>query len=111
MRSAVWLGLAVVAAVWSASGLGVRLQAAELSSTELKSALAAVRSVGPRGQGHSEAAAAVRKLNAADGSQLITILSAMEGAGDVACNWLRGVVEATAQRTLQRDGKLPVADL
>lgn len=87
------------------------LDAAELSETELRGSLAAVRAVGPRGAGHRAAAEGVKRLAGADASQLPAILAAMRDVDDVAANWLRGVAESVAQRSQQRGQKLPVNQL
>ena len=39
------------------------------------------------------------------------LLAAIDGAGPLAANWLRAAVDTVAERQLQRDGKLPVAEL
>ena len=85
--------------------VAVSLPAAE---GDLADALARIRAVQPRGAGHREAAAAARVVAAARASALPEILAAMDGAGPIAENWLRGAAEAVAQR----GGKqLPLAGL
>lgn len=85
--------------------------AAEVAPRQLDAALAQVRAVGPKGAGHRKAAAAVKTLARADAEQLPEILKAMQGASDLAANWLRGVVESVAQRSLENGEKLPAAEL
>lgn len=68
---------------------------------------AKIRQVGPKGKGHQAAIAAVKQLSNAEVGQLPEVLAAMDGAGPLATNWLRAVVETIAQRQLNRGGKLP----
>lgn len=85
---------------------GTAARSAELTYPE---ALAKVRAVGPRGEGHREAAAALKVLNQGDINQLPTILTAIDGTELLAANWLRSVAETVAQNHLAKGGKLPVA--
>jgi hypothetical protein len=85
--------------------------AAELSPSNLDRALAKVRSVGAEGQGHADAAAAAKELRSADARQLPKILAAMDGAGEIASNWLRGVAESVAQKSVDAGEKLPADSL
>jgi len=72
---------------------------------------AALRAVGPKGQGHREASRAWRALSKADADQLPAILAAMQGSGKLAENWFRAVVEAVAQHQLDSGGELPIKAL
>jgi hypothetical protein len=101
MRSAVWIFLA--AAFLS---LADTAQAAELDSL-----LKAIQTVDREGDGHRAALAAWRQLVERDASELPEILAAMDGANPLAANWLRGAVEAIADRELQATGTLPAAEL
>ena len=71
----------------------------------------AVVAVGPRGAGHREAMAACAKLAQAEAAQVPDILAAMDGAGPLAVNWLRAVIETIAQRAGEQGRPLPVAAL
>ena len=59
---------------------------AEMSGDDLGAALAAIRAVGPEGQGNAAAAPAWRKLAALDRASLPTLLSGMSGANEFAAN-------------------------
>ncbi|MBI4602879.1 MAG: hypothetical protein HY721_13055 [Planctomycetes bacterium] len=72
---------------------------------------AAVRAVGPEGRGHPEAQAAVRELSALEPEALPELLAAMDGAGPVALNWLRGAADSVAERALRGGRPLPGAAL
>ena len=71
----------------------------------------AIRAVGPEGKGNAEATAAWKKLSSANAASLTTILAAMDGANDLALNWLRSAVDTVAGREEAAGRKLPVADL
>src|SRR4051812_490408 len=96
-----WLILGLILLSFTAA------QAAEPALPEL----AAIRSVGAKGEGHAEAIAAVKKLQQADAKHLIEVLQAIDGASPLAQNWLRGVAEAMAQREIAATGKLPADKL
>jgi hypothetical protein len=70
-----------------------------------------LRSVGAEGQGHREAMQAWKQLSQADVSRLPEILGGMKGAGRLADNWFRALVETVAQRQIDSGGKLPVGAL
>jgi len=70
-----------------------------------------LRAVGPEGLGNVQASQAWQQLSAADASALPAILTAMEGANDLALNWLRAAVDSIASRELAAGRKLPVAAL
>jgi hypothetical protein len=76
-------------------------------AADLGPALTKIRAVGPKGAGHAEALAATKAVSQASSTDLPQILAAMDGANDIATNWLRIAAESVAQR----GGKLPVADL
>ncbi|MCH7727724.1 MAG: hypothetical protein IH991_14770 [Planctomycetes bacterium] len=78
---------------------------------DVKSLVTTVRAVGPKGAGHRDAIAAMRELSKADTQHIPEILSAMDGAGKLATNWLRAAVESIAQRQVNGGGKLPVDEL
>ncbi|MEX0701330.1 MAG: hypothetical protein WD069_04480 [Planctomycetales bacterium] len=73
--------------------------------------LAAIRAVGPRGEGHAAAVAAVKELQRSDAAALLPILRAFRDANPLAANWLTGAFESIAGRALKSGGALPVAEL
>ncbi|MFG0334937.1 MAG: hypothetical protein ACF8TS_16395 [Maioricimonas sp. JB049] len=72
--------------------------------------IATIQQVGQQGEGHEAASAAVRELSQSDPSVLRDILVALDAAGPLSANWLRGAFEAVAQRALE-NGTLPVETL
>ena len=76
------------------------------AAADLTAHIAPLLAVGPEGKGNAAAAAAWQKLvAAADASAIPDLLKAMNGAGDLAANWLRGAVSTLEQRAA---GKLPL---
>jgi hypothetical protein len=78
---------------------------------ELTEVLGAIRAVGPEGRGNAEAAAAWGQLARGDTTTLLPLLGAMDGANDLAQNWLRAAVDSVAGRALSTGGNLPLPDL
>src|SRR5688572_11950955 len=74
-------------------------------------AIKTIRAVGPEGVGNAEAAAAWQELSKANAKSLVDILEAMDGANELALNWLRAAVDSIASRELAAGRKLPVAAL
>jgi hypothetical protein len=68
--------------------LGLVLSPACLLAASPK-AIKTIRAVGPEGLGNSEAAAAWQELSKAEAKSLVDILEAMDGANELALNWLR----------------------
>jgi len=101
-----FLLLLTMLAAWPGATAAV---AAELA--DLDPHLQALRAIGPEGQGHRAAIQAWKQLSQADASQLPAILGGMKGAGKLADNWFRAVVETIAQRQADGGGQLPVAAL
>jgi hypothetical protein len=65
--------------------------------------------VGSEGKGNAEASAAVRKIvESGDAGTVPGLLAAMNRAGVVPANWIRGAVSSIAAKT---DGKLPAGPL
>lgn len=87
------------------------LEARDTKPENLESALSVIRAVGPEGQGNVAAATAWRKLADADFSAVVKILAAMDGANDLALNWLRTAIDAIAARPANGTAALPFADL
>jgi hypothetical protein len=73
--------------------------------------LRTIKSVGAEGAGHKEAIAAMKSLSLESADALPTILRSFEGANPLAVNWLRSAVDAIADRTLRKTGKLPAESL
>jgi hypothetical protein len=95
--------------LWSTFVLaGVALVAA---AGEFDKPLRAIREVAAEGRGNKEAQAALRELTLAKGQALPEILAALDGANPLAANYLRGAIEALAQRELEAGRKLPLAEL
>lgn len=69
--------------------------------------LATLRQVGPEGAGNAEAATAWQELSGLGPEAIVPILSAMEGSGLLARNWMRAAVEAIAEREQKASGQLP----
>ncbi len=68
-----------------------------------------IRQVGPQGEGHAAAKAAVKALSQSDASALPVILRAFDNASPLAANWMLGAFEAVADRALQAK-KLPAKE-
>ena len=100
-----WFGVVVVAA--AAWGMG----SASAADANLTENLAKVQAVASLGVGHREATAAAKELAKAKASELPQILAAMDDAGPIATNWLRGIAESVAQRAAENQGKLPLMEL
>ncbi|MCX7826689.1 MAG: hypothetical protein N2689_14195, partial [Verrucomicrobiae bacterium] len=71
-------------------------------------AIKTIRAVGAEGRGNAEASTAWKELAGNDASQIVPILAGMDGASELAANWLRAAVDAIASRA---GNKLPVDDL
>jgi hypothetical protein len=80
---------------------------AAATSRAVAESLQAIRAVGPEGQGNAAASAAWKQLSTNDARTLPQILGAMDGANDLALNWLRAAVDSIAAR----GPILPLADL
>ena len=77
----------------------------------LADSLQTLRDVGAEGRGNEAAAKAWPTVAAANVSALPTILAAMDGANDIAANWLRAAVDTIVGRELKAGTKLPIAEL
>lgn len=83
----------------------------EGGAAKVEAALETLRRVGSEGSGNEAARAAWREVAAAPSSALPSLLRALDGAGPLAANWIRGAVDAVAERALERGGALPAAEL
>jgi hypothetical protein len=81
------------------------------TAATLEKNIAAIRAVGPEGQGHSAAIAAMKELSVGPADSLFPLLNAFDDASPLAINWLRGAVDAVADRELKSTGHLPAAKL
>src|SRR5436309_11683148 len=79
--------------------------------SDLARAIAAVRAAGPNGQGAAAAAAAWKRLAAADVADLPALLAGMDGASPVARNWLRAAIDPVLDRAAQDKKPVPAAEL
>ncbi len=111
-RSSVWSWVVGVGpAVLAPCSLAVYMAGSPVASAAMPDALQAVRAVGPEGRGNAEATPAWRELAAADPAALPALLAAMDGANEIAANWLRTAADAVVDRALQAGQRLPVPAL
>ena len=99
--------------IWSlicAGGFSAAAVSAATTS-DLSQPIHAIRSVGPEGRGNAEASRVWKQLAGADASQLTTLLEAMDGANDLAANWLRSAVDAIVGREVSAARPLPLVAL
>lgn len=94
-----------------AVGVMLICAAGPCTAATLEKNIAAIRAVGPEGQGHPAAIAAMKELSVSPADSLIPLLDAFNDASPLAINWLRGAVEAVADRELKSTGRLPAANL
>lgn len=87
---------------WLAVAIGFCLLpgSALVAAPSFKASLEALRSVGPEGAGQSEAESAWRVVAAQKPERLIAVLTAMNGANDLALNWLRPAAETIADKAI-----------
>lgn len=93
------------------AAVGGVLIAPAYGAANLDGALKALKSVGPEGRDNAAASQSWLSVAAAGGSELTTILGAMDGANDYALNWLLAAVDTVVQREITSGRKLPVSDL
>jgi hypothetical protein len=92
--------------VWTISGILFPAHAASLSES-----IAVVRTVGPEGKGNAEATTAWQTLSRAPVKSLPALLEGMDGANELALNWLRAAVDAVVARAAVSGEVLPVSAL
>jgi len=97
--------------VWVASSTSYLAAAAIAMAASVPDAIRTLKAIGPEGRGNAEAAGAWQELSNADARQLTVILAGMDGADDLALNWLRTAVDVVATRQLSMGGKLPIEAL
>lgn len=100
-----WCSAVVLGACAVAVGL------APAPDAELDRAIAAVRRVGPDGQGSAAAAGAWKELARADVGRVPRILTAMDGANSLARNWLRSALDPDLGRARAEKRPFPLAEL
>jgi hypothetical protein len=94
------------------ASLLVSVEFARAESANLGPLLESIRAVEREGKGNRRASQAWAQLTAsAKAEQLPAILSAMDGAGPLAVNWLRASVDAIAEREPKAKKPLPLASL
>jgi len=77
----------------------------------LDTSIAVVRAVGPEGKGNAAATAAWKTLSTAPAKELPTLLAGMDGANELALNWLRSAVDTIVARAVASNESLPVPAL
>lgn len=82
-----------------------------VAAPKLADSIKTIRAVGAEGLGNAQASAAWKDISAAKASDLPAILAGMDGANELALNWLRAAVDSVAARELAAGRKLPVAAL
>ena len=87
-------------------GMGISVFGASVDEN-----IRAIKSVGPKGERHAAAIAAVKELSRGSIESLPVILKSFEDANPLAVNWLRSAVDSIADRTLKQSGQLPVKAL
>lgn len=101
----------VAAAACLMMSLQFALRLADAAEVSVEPHLKAILAVGDMGRGNAEAAKAWQQLVQADAASLPDLLTALDGASPLAANWIRGAVDAIAERELNRGAKLPAAAL
>ncbi len=90
--------------------VGILESRAETRTADVAPLIQQIKQVGPRGEGHAAAQAALKQLGQSEASALIAILEGCDGANPLARNWLVGAFEAIADRTRSSGGSLPADD-
>lgn len=78
---------------------------------DLSPELAKIRAVQAKGDGHRDAVAAMKKVSQADAAALPIVIAAMDDSSPLVENWIRAAAEAIAQKQLDKNLPLPVAQL
>ena len=97
------LGLAIVCGSFA---IALPVQGATVEEN-----IQAIKSVGPKGERHAIAMAAVKELSRSNADVLTAVLKSFDGANPLAVNWLRSAVDTIADRTLKTKGQLPKGSL
>lgn len=80
-------------------------------ANDLESLVAAIKSVGPMGEGNLAATAAWKELAKTDAANLPELLAGLDDASPLAANWLRAAIDAIAERQLADGEELPAQEL
>ncbi|WP_254512077.1 hypothetical protein [Anatilimnocola floriformis] len=97
---------AAVALAWLFSSAPAAEPAHDLSPE-----LAKIRAVQPKGDGHRDAVAAMKKVSQADAAALPIVIAAMDDSSPLVENWIRAAAEAIAQKQVDKNQPLPLAQL
>jgi hypothetical protein len=79
------------------------------ASESIQSSIEKIRAVAKEGQGNGQAGVAWKNLAAADPKSIPAILAGMDGANDLAMNWLRNAIDTIVAKNSAK--KLPIAKL
>ena len=79
-----------------------------VGAASIEEHIAAVRAVGPEGRGNREATRAWRELARVGSGELVALLGALDGANDLAANWLRSAIDTVVEHELRAGGAFPV---
>ncbi len=85
--------------------------ASAADAADVAAPLRTLRAVGNDGSNSEAAAAAWDALSQQPASQLPVMLRALDDAGPIAANWIRGAIDAVAAREIEQPGGLPIAEL
>ena len=80
-------------------------------AASLAESIATIRAVEPEGKGNAEAKIAWQTLSKSPVKSLPTLLAGMDGANELALNWLRAAVDTIVARAATNGEALPVAAL
>lgn len=80
------------------------LNASQVSADQVEEWLSVIRSVEKEGKGNLEAGVAWKELAKTPPAEINVLLEGMNGAGPLAQNWLRSVVETVAQHAKNSEG-------
>jgi hypothetical protein len=92
-------------------GIGSGCALAAKTPRGVEALIAQIQDVGTGGEGHADAAEAVRELSAKAPEALPEILAGMDGQTPLVRNWLSCAFEAAAERALAQGNKLPAERL
>jgi hypothetical protein len=69
--------------------------------------IATIRATGTEGNGNAEASQAWKELSRTDAKNLPQVFAGMDGAHDLAANWLRSAIEVIVERCAKDGNQLP----
>jgi hypothetical protein len=94
-----------------ALGMFIDSGAAQDAAHDLSPELAKIRAVQPKGDGHRDAVAAMKIVSQADAAALPIVIAAMDDSSPLVENWIRAAAEAIAQKQVDKNQPLPIAQL